>query len=72
MIEPKTSSTPTLSTPRVSGKPILPKGETKITPEGYMKNAFGEIVKKPSNKTGGFIRNPFVKIEPKKAPDIDS
>ena len=35
-------------------------------PEGYFKNAFGEIVKNPSNKKGGFIRNPFAKPEPKR------
>ena len=32
-------------------------------PEGYTKNAFGEIIKKPSNKNGGFIR---LGSEPKK------
>ena len=35
-------------------------------PEGYFKNAFWEIQKNPSNKKGGFIRNPFAKIEPKR------
>ena len=35
-------------------------------PEGSRKNAFGEIIKEPSNKNGGFIRNPFAKPEPKR------
>lgn len=30
-------------------------------PEGYFKNAFGEIIKKPSNAKGGFIKSPFAK-----------
>jgi hypothetical protein len=29
-------------------------------PEGYTKNAFWEIIKKPSNKTGGFIKIPWI------------
>ena len=39
-------------------------------PEGYTKNAFWEIIKKPSQKTGGFIKLP-TKPSIKRSPDIE-
>ena len=60
-------------------KPNTIKNESKVNkpissntiPEGYFKNAFWEIQKNPSNKKGGFIRNPFAKPIIKRSPDID-
>lgn len=44
--------------PRSIVKPST-KSDSDI-PEGYFKNAFGEIVKNPSNKKGGFIKIPEI------------
>jgi hypothetical protein len=57
----------------ITSKSIIkrPTNESKVIkpttgntiPEGYMKNAFWEIIKKPGNKKGGFIK---IGSEPKK------
>ncbi len=62
--KPKKVTTPTNES-KVSNTQSSTNSNSDI-PEGYTKNTFGEVIKKPSNSKGGFIRNPFAKPEPKR------
>ncbi len=70
---PTPNNNMTKSIKKPVSKPLI-KNESKVNkpttgntiPEGYFKNAFWEIIKKPSNKKGGFIKIPEIgkKVEP--------